>query len=205
MGKCELIGEMEGKLRQHFLQHKWLSRCWRNIASVPWPRRASLLVTAPGNEPACCWRPALRLREAPCRGPGVPARWLWDTLPALLAGSPNVGDPVSPAVSETQKQTWENLVSRHNFTIIDIINIKPNKPFCALPRWERCRQDARVEARAEFLSAVVIATGAVVYRQQLCNSRLHLEKCNSLHKASQQQRRQKTHGHGRGGRLSGTA
>lgn len=199
MGKCELIAEREGKLRQHFLQHKWLSRCWRNITSVPWQRRASLLVTAPGNEPACSRRPALRFGDAPRRGPGVPARWPWDTLPALPAGSPDVGDPASRVVSETQEQTQQRLVLRHDFTIIDIINIKPNKPFCALPRRDRCLQEARVEARAEFLRAVVIATGAVVYRQQLCNSRLRLEKCNSLHKASEQQRQPKTHGHGRGG------
>lgn len=125
--------------------------------------------------------------------------------PPRSAGSPNVGGPVSPAASETQKQSRQNLVSRHNFTIIDIINIKSNKPLCTLPRREHCLQDVCVEVRDEFLSAVVIATGAVVYRQQLCNSRLHLGKCNSLHEASEQQRRPQIHGHGRGGRLSGTA
>lgn len=52
--------------------------------------------------------------------------------------------PISPAASGTQKQTRQNLVSRHNFTITDIINIKPNKPPCALPRRERCLQDAPV-------------------------------------------------------------
>lgn len=166
---------------------------------MPWQRRASLLVTAPGNEPACSRRPALWFGDAPRRAPGVPARWPWDTLPALPAGSPDVGDPASRVVSETQEQTQQRLVLRHDFTIIDIINIKPNKPFCALPRRDRCLQEARVEARAEFLRAVVIATGAVVYRQQLCNSWLRLEKCNSLHKASEQQRQPKTHGHGRGG------
>lgn len=118
------------------------------------------------------------------------------------AGSPSVGDP---AVSKRRKQTCQNLVSRHNFPIIDIINIKANKPFCALPRWERCLRDARVEARAEFLSAVVIATGAAVHRQQLCNSCCTLKSATRCTKASEQQRQPKTHGHGQGGWLSGMA
>lgn len=35
MGKCELIGKAEGKLRQHRLPHEWLSRCWRTVVLVP--------------------------------------------------------------------------------------------------------------------------------------------------------------------------
>lgn len=46
IGKCELIGELEGKLRQHLLQHKHLSKCRRIITLV-----------------SCCWRTALWLRR----------------------------------------------------------------------------------------------------------------------------------------------
>lgn len=101
-------------------------------------------------------------QEAPRQGLGMPARWLWDTLQALTPGSPNAGDPVSLEVSKSQIQTWQNLVSRYNFIIRDIINIKPSKPFCILPCWERCLQDTRVEEQAEILSTVVIATGSVI-------------------------------------------
>lgn len=109
---CELIAEMEGKLRQHFLQCKWLSGCWRRVASVPWPRHASFSVTTTGNEPACCWRSGLWLHWGQHRGcrTSCPLCCL-PAAPMLEMQSP-------PEVSKTQTQTQQNLVSRHNFTTI---------------------------------------------------------------------------------------
>lgn len=69
-----------------------------------------------------------------------------------------------PEVSAAQEQTSRRLASRRDSAIIDIINIKPNKPFCALPRWESCLGEARAAARAGFTRAVVIATGAALVR-----------------------------------------
>lgn len=188
VGRCELVGEMEGKPRQRFLRsHKWLSGCWRSIAPVPAPRHASSFMTALGNEPACCWRPALPLGEAPCQrqrgGSGTPSPLCQLAAPALEIQPP-------PAACETPKQMGQNLVSRHCFTITGIINIKPSKPSCA------GSAAARAGARAEFLSAVVIATGAAGYRQPLCNSQLHLQKYNLWHKAPEQRQRPKARGQG---------
>lgn len=180
---------MKEKPRQHFQQHKWYSRYWRSLISMPWLRHTSPPVMAPGDEPALA-------RGQPCSVGGQRAR-AWSCQPGGCGTPSPLCRLAAPTLeSQSAKQTWQNLVLSHNGTIIDSINTQPNKASRALPRWELCLRDTRVAAPPESPSAVVIATGTGVHRHPLHNSQLHLEKCNSLHKASEQQQQPKTHGHG---------
>lgn len=142
----------------------------------------------------CCWSPALLSWRHHTGVQGCQHSGCGTPCPCCQLAAWPLEIQSLPEVPKTQTQTWQNSAARDIFTLVDAININPNKPSYTLPRRERCLHDTHVDVQAGSLSTVVIATGAAADLQQLCNSGLHLQKCNSIHEAFEQQQRPKPHG-----------